>query len=517
MSSSQPNFVCFVTDQQRADHLGCAGNGVVQTPNLDRLAQSGVRFTRAYVNNPLCMPSRSTMWTGRTARGHGVRTNGIPLNPRIPTMTQALADSGYRTHGIGKFHLNCFGTPKGVPPETLKPEHFPESRAMWTGGRISSLPQPYYGMQTTEFVGGHGSGVFGDYLNWLNAEHPGRSELLQPKAGRPPTTGAEQSWKMALPDELHHSKWIADRAIAFLEEQARKDQPFFLWVSFPDPHHPYCPPAPWSDMYAPADIPLPNRREGELEDLAPHYRRVFGEGLPLSGRFAATKMPDECLREIIALTYGMISLMDHHLGRVLDKLDRLGLRENTCVSFFSDHGDMMGDHWIVNKGPFHFDGLVHVPFIWSWPGHFPGGREVPALGGILDFAPTVLDLAGVPIPEGDVPAEPECPRMPPPWPGVSLAPVLRGETSSVQDAIVVENDEDYLGLRLRTLVTDRYKLTVYPGQDYGELFDRENDPQELHNLWSDPAAQTVKQELQVRLLEELVLTNNPLPRRLCHA
>ena len=506
-----------MTDQQRADHVGWAGNQIVQTPHLDRLAESGVWFNRAYVNNPLCMPSRATMFTGRTARGHGVRTNGIPLDASVPTMTQALADAGYRTHGIGKIHLNPFSTPRGVDPTSLDPGEFPESAYMWNEGKLTSLPEPYFGLQQVEFAGGHGQGMFGDYLNWLTEQNPDGPRLLTPDAGTRADSGAEQSWKMALPEELHHSAWVADRAIAFIEEAAQRDEPFFLWVSFPDPHHPYCPPAPWCDMYDPADIPLPSRREGELADLPPHFAKVFEERLPLSGRMAPTKMPDECLREIIALTYGMISLLDHHLGRVLDALERLNLRESTACTFFSDHGDMMGDHWLVNKGPFHFDGLLRIPFIWSWPGQFGQGIDTSALASMLDFAPTVLDLAGVPIPEGPVPAEPECADMPPPWPGVSLSALLRGQAQSAQESVVIENDEDYLGLRLRTLVTDRHKITVYPGEQYGELFDLQEDPGELHNLWDDPRHQTLKRHLRGELMERLVLTDNALPRRLSHA
>ncbi len=517
MTDRRPSFLCFVTDQQRVDHLGCAGNPVLRTPSIDRLAAEGTRFTRAYVNNPLCMPCRATMFTGLTPRAHHVRTNGIPLDPRIPTMTQALADAGYRTHSVGKIHLNPFGTPRGVPLDGLAPEDHPESAAMWRSGRLSAVPVPYFGLQSVELAIGHGAGLEGDYMLWLKEQDPKAPGLLNPEAGERPASGAEQSWKMALPEELHHSKWVADRTIAFLEEAAKSNEPFFAWCSFPDPHHPYCPPAPWCDMYDPASIPLPHRREGELETLPPHYGKVFKEPMPLSGRFQPTKMPDEQLRDILALTYGMISLLDHHLGRVLDALERLGLREDTVVTFFSDHGDMMGDHWIHNKGPFHFDGLVRVPFIWSWPGHTTPGTQSDALVSMLEFAPTVLDLAGVPIPEGPVPAEPETPNACAPWPGVSIAPLLGGETSKVQESVLVENDEDYLGLRLRTLVTDRYKITAYPGEEYGELFDLENDPHELHNLWDSPERQDLKRDLLIQLMERIVLTDSALPRRLCHA
>ncbi len=517
MADRRPNFLCFVTDQQRADHLSCAGNPVVRTPNIDRLAGEGTRFTRAYVNNPLCMPSRATMFTGRTPRSHHVRTNGIPLDPRLPTMTQALADAGYRTHSLGKIHLNPFGTPKGVSPADLQPECYPESAAMWRSGRLSAVPVPYFGLQSVELAVGHGAGLEGNYMQWLREQDPEAPPLLQPEAGERPASGAEQSWRMALPEELHCSKWVADRTIAFLEKMATADQPFFAWCSFPDPHHPYCPPHPWCDMYGAASIPLPQRRQGELGTLPPHYARIFHEPMPLSGRFQPTKMRDDQLRDIIALTYGMISLLDHHLGRVLDALGRLGLRDNTVVTFYSDHGDMMGDHWIVNKGPFHFDGLVRIPFIWSWPGRTAQGTESDALVSMLDFAPTVLDIAGVPIPEGHVPAETETPNQCAPWPGTSIAPLLRGETSSVQESVLVENDEDYLGLRLRTLVTERHKITAYPGEPYGELFDLEKDPNELSNLWDSPKHQETKRDLLIQLMERIVLTDGALPRRLCHA
>ncbi len=216
MPDRRPNFLCFVTDQHRHDHLGCAGNPIVQTPSIDRLASEGVRFRRAYVNNPLCMPGRATMFTGQTARGHGVRTNGIPLDPRVPTMPQALADAGYSTHSVGKIHLRQFGAPKGVPLDDLDPSEYPECGQMWGERRIDTVPTPYYGLQSVELSIGHGSWVQGDYMRWLEQQDPDAPALTTPQAGEPLASGAEQSWKMALPEELHYSKWIADRTIAYL-------------------------------------------------------------------------------------------------------------------------------------------------------------------------------------------------------------------------------------------------------------------------------------------------------------
>lgn len=514
--SDRLNFLCLVTDQMRGDHLGCAGNPLIQTPNLDRLAAQGVRFSRAYVNNPLCMPSRATLFTGLPPRAHGVRTNGIPLDRRFPTILDALARAGYRTHSVGKLHLLPFSAPRGIPPETLDPNDWAECYHFWNSGVLRAMPTPYFGFQTVEITIGHGPGCTGDYRRWLRRRDPGGEALWRAEAGEPTPHRAEQAWRCALPEGLHYNTWVAERTIEFLERHP-PGEPFFAWCSFPDPHHPYCPPEPWAGMYDPAQVAMPTRREGELETLPPFYRRIYQESMQLSGRVRPTKMSDEQLREILALTYGMISHVDHNIGRILEALERLGLRERTVVCFLSDHGDMMGDHWMINKGPFHMDGLVRMPFLWSCPGLIPQGATSAGLVSYLDFAPTVLDLAGVPIPEGFVPAEPEAGNQLPPWPGISFARQLRGEAGSLQDSVVVENDEDYLGLRLRSLITERYKITAYPGQPYGELFDLQEDPGEVRNLWDDAGSQELKQDLLVRLMERLVETDSRLPRRVSHA
>jgi arylsulfatase len=398
----------------------------------------------------------------------------------------------------------------------LEAEEWPESYVFWNTGRLKAMPTPYYGFQSVEISIGHGPGTTGDYRRWLRSKDPEAENLWRPEAGRPTPHGAEQAWHCAIPPELHYNTWVADRTIAFLEEHP-KGEPFFLWCSFPDPHHPYCPPEPWASMYQPDDVLMPTRRQGELETLPPFYKQIYENGVPVSGRIAPTKMEDAQLREILALTYGMVSHIDHNVGRILDTLERLGLRHNTVVCFLSDHGDMMGDHFMINKGPFHMEGLLRVPFVWSCPGLFAESVTSSSLVSFLDFAPTILELAGVAIPEGLVPAEPETENQLPPWPGVSLVPVLTGKARSVQDSVVVENDEDYLGLRLRTLITERYKVTAYAGRPYGELFDLQEDPGELNNLWYDPASQGLKKDLLIRLMERLVETDSRLPRRTSHA
>jgi arylsulfatase A-like enzyme len=541
---TRPNFLLIMTDQHRGDGLGCTWpawrrergeRSPLQTPHLDRLSAEGIRLSRHYVNNPLCMPGRSTLFTGLTPRAHGVRTNGINLDPHTPTIIAALAQAGYRTHSTGKIHFRTIGTPKGTDLETLDPADWPESSWMWQHGKLDRFPaspeRPYYGFQTVDWTGGHG-GVYGEYRTWLRSVDPAAERLLMREGSTPAASGAEQSWKMGIPPELHYNTWIADRTLRFLESAApgarSGQQPFFAVASFPDPHHPFATPDPWYSMYGRDDVPAPLRRDGELDELAPFFKDIHQRAFPLSGRQRATGMPDEHVREITAITYGMISFVDEQVGRILAGLDRLGdgVAENTVVIFTSDHGDLLGDHWLMNKGPFHFDGLLRVPSLWRLPGRFQRGAVTDAVTSHLDFAPTVLELAGVPQEALESSArwqaaEPETANQLRPLPGRSLVPLLTGATEREQDAVLVENDEDYLGLRLRTLVTETHQLTTYVAEDgeapFGELFDLREDPGQLHNLWRSDAHRTLKLELKERLLAELVRTDNRLPRRLNHA
>ncbi len=501
----------------RADHMGCAGNPVIQTPHLDRLAADGVHLHRAYVNCPLCMPSRATWFTGLTPRGHGVRTNGIPLAPALPTVPGALASAGYQTASIGKVHLTNFMRHPDVPTSAYPVDRFPELAEHWRQGRIDRVPTPYFGLDRVEITIGHGSHVDGNYARWLQREHHDAWRTLQNSPPDPSPLGAEGCGRYAIDASLHHTAYVADRTIDYLRSR-NVDRPFLVMCSFPDPHHPYHVPSPWDRMYAPDDIVPPVGREGELDDLAPFYRQIHETAILLSGRRQPTKMPDAHRREILAYTYGMVSLIDHHVGRVLTALAELGLADDTIVVFTSDHGDLMGDHDLLNKGPFHFEGLLRVPLIWRWPGRFKA-RPSTALASLLDVPPTLLDLLGVPVPEG--PASPEAPQQPPAWPGRSLAPLLTGRSDEVQDSVVVENDEDYLGLRLRTLVTTDHKLTTYTGhrgaEPYGELFDLRDDPHELHNLWNEPSRARLRAELTAALHHRLAETDIAVPRRLSHA
>ena len=177
-TSERPNFLIITTDQHNPTCFGYAGHPVVRTPNIDALARSGIVFSRAYVPNPVCMPTRASLFTGLAPSGHGVRMNGIPLGRQVPTMTQALLDAGYGTHCVGKIHLSPTNLPNGLSPDDVDPMEYPEAMALWKSGRIKDMPLPYFGLETVDFVAGHGPSSWGQYLHWLDREHRDKARLF---------------------------------------------------------------------------------------------------------------------------------------------------------------------------------------------------------------------------------------------------------------------------------------------------------------------------------------------------
>ena len=528
------NVLVFCVDQMRADHMGCAGNPVVRTPNIDRLAARGTRFSRAYCNNPICMPARASMFTGLLPRDHGVRINGQALRTDLPTLPGVLADAGYRTHSAGKLHLTPW-VPMVSPADT---ERYPECMDYWNHGDIREVPEPYYGFETVDFVGGHVSYAYGDYVRWLEERGGDRAGLAEQNALWRSSTQPD-CYKMAMREELHYNRYIADSTIGVIEDSATDGSaPFFTWCSFPDPHHPFAAPQPYCDMYDPADMPPPVRRDGEHDDLPPVYRRIVsGEKNPYHCDNSAVS--DEGRNQMLALTYGMISHIDAEIGRVLDALDRTGQAGNTAVALISDHGDMMGDHSLFYKGMYTFRGCANIPFIVAAPG-MPGGRSTDALVSQIDLMPGVLDLCGVPLPGTDwvtqeEPFERGFERPLELYPGRSWRGLLDGSATgeaarrslalqeigrthvvatggrgcdepsqerAARESVVIENDDPTSGYQARALVTPTHRITVYPGTQEGELFDLANDPDELHNLWHVPACAGLRADLVSRLLAE---------------
>ena len=496
----RPNVLIFCVDQMRADHLGCAGNEIVRTPHLDALAARGTRFSRAYCNNPICMPARASMFTGMLPRDHGVRVNGQCLRTDLPVLPGILAEGGYRTHAAGKLHLTAW-VPRVSPPDPAK---YPESLTDWRDGRIREFPQPYYGFQTVDFVGGHASYAYGEYIQWLQDQGGDPADLTEARA-LDPSGAAGGCFKMAVPEDLHYNRYIADSTIRTIEDAAGGGGPFFAWCSFPDPHHPCAPPAPYCDLYSPDDMPPAAEREGELDRLPPIYRRIIsGEEKPFN--YDNSAMGDRGYRRMLAMTYGMVTHIDAEVGRVLAAVERAGLTESTVVVFLSDHGDMMGDHGLFWKGMYTFRGCVNLPWIVAAPG-MPAGRTTEALISQIDLMPGLLDLCGLPLPgsewtrqEEPFPRGTQTPLQL--YPGRSWRRLLDGTAERIRDSVVIENDDPTSGHRVRALVTETHRLTIYPGTPDGELFDLTADPAELNNLWYDPAHASLRSDLIRRLLDD---------------
>lgn len=503
MKTIHPNVLLIVTDQQRADHLGCAGHPLLKTPNIDRLARSGVRASHFHAASTTCMSNRATLMTGRLPSLHGVVHNGINLSRDHTTFVELLQAAGYATALIGKSHLQSFGYDGAArrrwrsdgqgsaPPPELQDarkrqrggaDYLNEWTPDWRSGHRCAVTTPYYGFGHVELATFHGDQVEGDYANWLAQRHPdpdclrGRAHALPA-----PAYSAPQAWRTALPEELYPSTWVGERGCAWLEEQAKAPagRPFFLMLSFPDPHHPFTPPGRYWDLYRPDDVTLPASfaRPGNSQLLADvhHYTREGGsrEGY---GAYAVTRR--EC-QETLALTFGMISLIDAQIGRVLETLQSLDLADDTVVIFTSDHGDMMGDHGIVLKGAMHFSGLTQVPFIWSDPFSRAAPGVLPWPCGTLDIAQTVLARCGL-APYNGIQ-------------GINLLPWLDGQIQQVpsRPGVIVESEPVVLPhgrtrrYRLRSLIKQDWRLTISNLPELCELYDLKHDPLEQHNLWRE--------------------------------
>lgn len=518
----RPNFIVFCTDQQRADHLGCAGDRWLQTPAIDSLAARGVRFRNCFTTYTACMPARGSMLTGLSHRASGMRANGVGLPPSVPTVPGLLGRAGYRTHAVGKLHLQPWHDPRSVTLAGWEtPEQNPERLSSWARGDVRTGPRNYYGFETTELTIGHVSDLQGDYRHWLDRTYPGVAQAYRGAARSDPSKqgGASDAWTLRVPAESHYNHWIADRAIAFLGERQARETPFFLWCSFPDPHEPFAALEEWANRYSADSADMPPADPGELPET---LLRARGGRAAFIERWknVAGKLP-EYLRQ----TRGMISHVDAQIGRVLQALRANGLEENTTVLFLSDHGDELGNHGLLHKGYWPYDGSARVPFIVAGAGVHQAGRVVDDVVSLLDLAPTLLAVAAVAAPD-DPPVNDayraQLGQWLPSLPGESLLPVLRSaQARPLRRTALVETDDElnphFDLLQMRVLVTNDYKLCHYSPTSEVVLFDRRRDPEERTNLAARPDHQPVVQALLAQLLVEVNRTEARRPRRFSDA
>ncbi|NED98883.1 sulfatase family protein [Phytoactinopolyspora halotolerans] len=480
--TERPHILMILADELRADALGCFGNRICRTPNLDALAAAGTVLTQCMVTQPTCTPSRASMLTGCYPSALRSRMVGChtPDDPRF--VPRVLSRAGYRTASVGKLHL----IPQSDEVARLERAH------------ADGEPPDYYGFAEVDLVNGHGMGANGpSYTRWLTARVPDAVERMAAAEPLSPgvnnATGSLRSHTWTLPPEVHSGEYITDRAVEFLTGHAeRDDRPFFLHVSFPDPHHPNTAPEPYAGMYDPERMPPPIPPVNEADGATPLQLAAYrggGRRDPVIGT-----PPDEYARYTLAdwqatkaIYYGMVTLLDTQIGRILSALRSTGLDRDTVVVFATDHGDYLGDHGMMGKG-FGYDGAIRTPVIVSGPG-VAAGRRLDGVASTVDLAPTLLDYAGVEEPEGIQ--------------GVSMRAALDGTGSLPRDAALTENDDDFVPTRARTLTTRTWKLTWYCGSADGELYDRVGDPEERRNVWHEPVSEKVKTELLVQLLEQV--------------
>jgi arylsulfatase A-like enzyme len=464
------------------------------TPNIDKMAEQGLKFNRAYCTNPVCTPSRASLYSGRYLSRHGAWNIGTNIPNTEVLISHRLKEEGYRTHLIGKAHFNSFQGEYDQSVETI--EHWKERFPEFTG--------PYYGFDTVELAVGHTTfGITGHYGYYVTKKL-GISDASHIRTQRKSDKifgGEAYSWE--LPLELSNTIWTAERTVAFLEKMSKTKDPFLLSVGFQDPHHPHALPKEYDLKIDPSKVPLPDYADTELEDKPPHFKMAH-EGTLNSSRFRGEfgiaghtmtgmdidfkDISDMDARLGRTYYYGMVELIDKGIGMITEALERLGLDKNTIVVFTTDHGELLGDHGLWMKGPFHYEQLINVPLIISWPGKIAEGRTADSLVSLVDVVPTLLSLCGIEIPEE--------------LDGLDMKSVVKDEKSVIRDHVLVECTDDPKGLRLKTIVTERYKLTYYRGEDFGELYDLKEDPKERINLWNKIEKRDIKVELLLKLLDE---------------
>lgn len=462
---TKPNFLWICTDQQRFDTIQALGNPHIDTPNLDRLLAEGVSFDRTYCQSPVCTPSRASFLTGRYPRTTRTTRNGNDHFPDDEVLVpQILKDNGYTCGLIGKLHLSA------------------------ADGRTEVLPKQH-GYDMVKWCHGPRDGWGDDnaYQAWLRSQGVSWETDYHGKNG-------------GIDPQYHQTTWCANEAIDFMGAHA--ERPWMLSINIFDPHHPFDPPAEVKAKYPAEKMPLPKWKDGELDNKPLIQRDDYANGGQSGLGPACKHLSDREIQGYISDYYAMVDLIDVQLGRMIDYLDASGQRDNTVIIFHSDHGEMLGDHGLILKGGHFYEELVHVPLILSCSARLQTGLRSKALVELVDLAPTILDLAGL--------------KTPLAMQGQSLGPILQGESDpDTHKASVYCEYYDALpaahqGVFATMYYDGRYKLTVFHGQEIGELYDHATDPDEFDNRWDDPACQALKCDLILKNFAQSVGTVVPV-------
>jgi arylsulfatase A-like enzyme len=470
-----------MTDQHRWDTLGCYGAPTCRTPRLDALAARGVRFSAAYTPTSPCSPARAALFTGLYPHKNHVPANDGIVNPQVPTLAGELQSAGYNLGYAGKWHVDHAKLPSdyGFEGQDFPGYGYPPDEGLIEGlrfGQWSSKP-PHYRR----------------YLEERGIEPP---KVLEAFYGNNPGMQRQEMYALQSGDlestfECMVSEFAIDLMREFAAGQPAAGRPFFIWANFWGPHTPCLLPEPYYSMYDPAGIP---EEPSFCETWAnkPHvhdlYERYWGLS---SGGW-------EGWREIVARYWGYVTMIDDLVGRMLDELEALGLTENTLVVFTTDHGDQMGAHRLIEKGPFAYEETWRLPMIAAHPDAEAPGSVCDEFVYLHDLFPTFQEVAGrAPHDEEDSAS--------------ILDQILGKDTPTGRESIYGAFASQIFPSPFRFVRTRTHKL-VYNRVEIGELYDLVNDPFELHNLIDDPGAQAVKADLLDRLRAHMVRLDDPLLR-----
>lgn len=479
--SKKTHIWLITADQMRADALGI-DNPAVRTPSLDTLAGEGAVVGGAYCASPVCTPARASIFTGRYPHVHGAWNIGLSLKEDEITLADLLKAAGYRTVGIGKMHFR----PQCKPGFSYEPED-PRFRDR---GRTSD--GTYFGFDEHRVTEDNATG---EYLDWLRAKAPAAAERFE--RDRYASADADDDvWESELPPELHQTYWTADRSIEAIRSHDA-DRPLFLWTSFVDPHHPFDPPKAYAELYEGVDIPLPAVGQDDLRQRPEHLLRKGKRGY-WPGGGEEHGLAEAQMRRLVRNYYAMITFIDEQIGRIREAWRLKGMDDELLILFTSDHGELLGDHGLLYKGPWFYEGLTRVPMIVRGPGIVPGQR-VSALMEHVDIVPTLLDAARL--------------ERAPGLQGVSLMETLRGRSAGVRDSAMMAYDAHDRGISAKCLRTSRYKLVVFAGETYGELYDLQEDPGENRNLFEDPDSRELRRRMMELLVQRMIRDQDPLPLR----
>jgi arylsulfatase A-like enzyme len=430
------NILLILTDQQHYRSLGCTGATEARTPNLDALAARGMLFRNHFVTNPVCSPSRGSIMTGLYPTENGLWGNGCRLPDNVPTVAQTLAAAGWQTAHFGKLHL--------VPIIT----------------RIA--PHPPYGFQTCEVAEGDQQLLDDDYFRWLRTTDP---DLFVRYLTEMYEQGHAKGYTSLMPEEKHLTTWVTRRAVDWLQHRRDPSKPFFLSVGYFDPHHAFNPCEPYASQFASADVTPPVFDKESIATRPPHYRQRFESSRVIT-------RDHEKMTAIQRAYHAMVAHIDKCVGELLRELPT-----DTVVIFSSDHGEFLGNHGLLWKGPFLLDDLLRVPLIVAGPGVPVGVTD--ELTSAVDLKPTIETLAGVGA---------GSPRA-----FLDAAGKVRG-----RDHVLAEWEAPGDGptRSLRMIRTRDSKLITYaPDSDWGECYDVRHDPHEFYNRYADPVFAARRAEL----------------------